>query len=333
MVLVVGLAAALSVVLVSRTASAQEVALQSSGSSGPDPFTGSVSQSTASASPSVPPSVAASPASGRLVQGSTVGLYGGTEQQSSCNVGQLSDFLVSHPDKGRAWAAVEGIPQDQIPAYLRSLTPVVLRTDTRVTNHGFRQGAATSFQSVLQAGTAVLVDSHGVPRARCACGNPLLAPLSSDAGERYTGAAWAAFRPENVVTVTPAVEQITVIVLVDPATGTWFQRPAGSTGSSDTTTTPPPSAPTASSGPTSSSTAPSSGSCGPSPGSPTSATATPGCSSSGTSSGSSSSPPTSTAPSSGPSSAPSSASTSSAPSSSSSAPAPLISPSPPGSSS
>ena len=60
-----------------------------------------------------------------------------------------------------------------IPTYIGTLTPMQLRADTRVTNHGFVDGHATSLQSVLQAGTAVLVDDQGRPRVKCGCGNPL----------------------------------------------------------------------------------------------------------------------------------------------------------------
>ncbi|MGH3907098.1 MAG: DUF6777 domain-containing protein, partial [Pseudonocardiaceae bacterium] len=42
--------------------------------------------------------------------------------------------------------------------------------DTRVTNHGYRDGKATDRQAVLQAGTAVLVDEKGRPRVKCGCG-------------------------------------------------------------------------------------------------------------------------------------------------------------------
>ena len=51
-----------------------------------------------------------------------------------------------------------------IESYVAGLTAVRLRWDTRVTNHGFSDGEATAFQSLLQAGTAVLVDDTGVPR-------------------------------------------------------------------------------------------------------------------------------------------------------------------------
>ena len=61
--------------------------------------------------------------------------------------------------------------------YIRELRPVTLTRDTRVTNHSFVDGRAVAFQSILQAGTAVLVDKDGVPVVRCRCGNPLLEPV------------------------------------------------------------------------------------------------------------------------------------------------------------
>lgn len=95
--------------------------------------------------------------------------------------------LTAEPDKNNAFASVLDIDPSRVPAYLRGLTPVQLRLDTRVTNHGFRDGAATSYQAVLQAGTAVLVDDHGVPRVRCACGNPLLPPVALKGNPQQKG--------------------------------------------------------------------------------------------------------------------------------------------------
>lgn len=40
-------------------------------------------------------------------------------------------------------------------AYFDELTPMVLTSDTRVTNHGYHDGRPTPHQAVLQAGTAV----------------------------------------------------------------------------------------------------------------------------------------------------------------------------------
>lgn len=246
---VAAVAAVLAVVLTNRSQkaqAAQNVALQSVGSSGPAPFTSTVATTeTASATPPAANSTAAATATAgtRSYQGSAVGLYGGTERLSSCDVAQLSAFLTAHPDKARAWAGVEGIEPSAVPSYLRTLTPVVLRLDTRVTNHGFSNGAATSFQSVLQGGTAVLIDAHGLPRVRCACGNPLLAPLADDASTRFTGTRWTSFEPGNTVVVVPSEVEVTVIVLVDPATGQWFGRPTGSHGDTDHRMPPPSTSP------------------------------------------------------------------------------------------
>lgn len=103
--------------------------------------------------------------------GNTSGLYGGTLNNSVCDRQAMIKFLQAHPDKGAAWARVQGITHAELPSYISGLTPVVLRSDTSVTNHGFSDGDATTLHSVLQAGTAVLVDKYGVPRARCYCGN------------------------------------------------------------------------------------------------------------------------------------------------------------------
>jgi len=176
---------------------------------------------------------------------STPGLYGGTENQSSCNRDQMITFLAQNPAKAAAWVAALNadptlrwsggtqVSASQIAQYLGELTPVLLRTDTRVTNHGFAGGHFTTLQSVLQAGTAVLVDTYGVPRARCACGNPLSPPQAVQATPTYTGPAWPSFRPTSVIAVAPAPTIINIFVLIDPVTGTAFGRPQGSTGERD----------------------------------------------------------------------------------------------------
>jgi len=149
-----------------------------------------------------PPTVIPPVGTGGSVSGGTSGLYGGTLNVASCDPAKMVAFLADHPDKGAAWASVEGISPADIPGYVAGLTPVLLRADTAVTNHGFADGDATTLQSVLETGTAVLVDRYGVPRARCACGNPLTPPtLAHPTG--YTGDRWAAFDPAHVVTVAP----------------------------------------------------------------------------------------------------------------------------------
>lgn len=296
-VLVVALGATLAVVLSSGSAAAQ-VQLQPANAAGPNPFTAPVTKATPSATPSV--NLSGGSGQAKAVSGGTVGLYGGTENISSCDAEKMISFLAANPDKARAWAGVESITPSEIPAYVRSLTPVLLRVDTQVTNHGFSNGAATSFQAVLQTGTAVMVDASGVPRVRCSCGNPLLPPTTSS-NESFTGTGWSNFQSGNVVIVEPATINVTVIILVDPDSGTWFGRPTGSDGGADHRV-PPPTSTT----PTPTTTGPSSGTPSPSTGAPTSG------------SGPATSPPSSGATSSGPTGAGSSApgTTTSAPSAS-----------------
>ncbi|WP_051778287.1 DUF6777 domain-containing protein [Kitasatospora phosalacinea] len=249
-VLVAGLGIALGVVATGGSgggSSAQAVEMQPVSASGQEPFTDSVANGSApaSASPSgatsaagsaQSPTVGSPTASGGTVNGDQPGLYGGTREVASCDVPKLSAYLAANTDKARAWAGVEGIDSSQINGYLSGLTPVVLRQDTRVTNHGYENGQATPYQAVLQSGTAVLVDNQGVPRVRCACGNPLTPP--SGTGGTYTGTAWSSFHPDGVVTVQPAPAPVNRIVLVDQATGRQFDRPAGGTGGTDGSASP-----------------------------------------------------------------------------------------------
>ncbi|MBI4260213.1 MAG: LCCL domain protein, partial [Actinobacteria bacterium] len=57
---------------------------------------------------------------------------------------------------------------------------------------------AVAFQAVLQKGSAVLVDTDGFLRVRCASGSPLLPPESLDA-PTYSDTRWEGFDPSNLV--------------------------------------------------------------------------------------------------------------------------------------
>ncbi|KAF5991940.1 DUF6777 domain-containing protein [Streptomyces sp. WAC00263] len=224
----------------SGTASGGELFLQAANRPGPDPFT----ESTAKDSSTTPVTPAANaPESANVtrgVSGSTPGLYGGTRNTASCDVEKQVKALQAEPAKNKAFASVEGVQPSAVPAYLRSLTPVQLRMDTRVTNHGYRGGAATDYQAVLQTGTAVLVDGHGVPRVRCACGNPLTPAVAQRTVPRRTGDTWASYRSQNVVVVLPATTTIDVFVIYDPHLDEWVGRHRGdSDGRRDEKTYPP----------------------------------------------------------------------------------------------
>ncbi|MFF1842366.1 DUF6777 domain-containing protein [Streptomyces sp. NPDC058217] len=217
-----------------------EIFLQPAGSAGQDPFTDSTSRSSAPATPATAPTPTRTGVGvTQGVDGSTAGLYGGTRKVASCDVEKQIKALTAEPDKNSAFAGVLGIDPSDVPAYLRALTPVQLRLDTRVTNHGFRDGSATSYQAVLQAGTAVLVDDRGVPRVRCACGNPLLEPVPLKGSTEVKGEPWPGYRSSNVVVVKPAPRVVKKFVMYDPKSGDWFSRDAGDTGGSDKKTKPP----------------------------------------------------------------------------------------------
>ncbi|MEM7092029.1 MAG: DUF6777 domain-containing protein [Actinomycetota bacterium] len=102
------------------------------------------------------------------------GLFGGTAE-NTCDPERLIQYLYDNPDKGEAWAQVQGIEFNEIASYIRSLEVRVLAEPTTVLNHGFdpQSGAAYEFVATLDAGTAVLADTSGQVRARCYCGNPI----------------------------------------------------------------------------------------------------------------------------------------------------------------
>ncbi|MFD8565281.1 DUF6777 domain-containing protein [Streptomyces sp. NPDC059639] len=239
-----------------------ELFLQPVAAQGPDPFTDSTATSDASSPPvtrTPQPSPTGTPSAtqqgAREISGATPGLYGGTHALGSCDVEAQVRFLVSDQAKAGAFADASGISRSDIAGFLRGLTPVVLRADTRVTNHGYRDGRATTFQSVLQSGTAVMVDGHGAPRVRCACGNPLRQPVALKGSPSRQGQAWNGYEPTKVVVVTPAPTVIENITIVNVVNNTWIERKVGDDGHKDRVVPAPPRTPTPT--PTPSTTSPS----------------------------------------------------------------------------
>lgn len=213
----------------------KELVLEPLGTAGTDPFTESVATEEVAVLTSVS-APAGDEGEDLTVAGSQPGLYGGTQDDTACDAAALVEFLGANPDKASAWAGVLGITADGIKDYVAGLTPVLLRTDTRVTNHGFADGVATPRQAVLQAGTAVLVDDFGVPRVRCSCGNPLTEPASlptqlpaaTDSGQvTLVGQPWSAWNPSTVVVVNATVV-VNEFVVFDIETETEFTQPVGS---------------------------------------------------------------------------------------------------------
>jgi hypothetical protein len=207
-----------------------EVFLEPVSSSIDNPFAPSVGTDLPDVTP--PPALAST--NRQEFTGGTVGLYGGTLDNASCDKDKLVSFLAQDPAKADAWARTLGIPSgiESIRDYVATLTSVVLRADTRVTNHGSTNGRATEIDAVLQAGTAVLVDKYGAPVVKCYCGNPLTAPKPYRTPV-YTGTRWPTFTPTSVTVIVKNTVIINTFTLVDPRTGQAFSRPAGGNGSTD----------------------------------------------------------------------------------------------------
>jgi hypothetical protein len=235
-----------------------ELFLQAAAAQGPSPFTRSTATSATSVnsvnsvtvpSPLTRTSQQAS-TTPRTVSGGTPGLYGGVERVAGCDVARQIHDLAADRSRESAFARVEGVSPAGVPDFLRGLAPVVLRADTLVTNHRYRAGRAGGFQSVLQAGTAVLVDARGVPRVRCACGNPLTPPLAMRGRAVVGGRPWPGYRPARVVVVAPSEQLITDLTIIDLVDNAWIERLIGHDCRDDHVLPPPqPAPPTPTSGP------------------------------------------------------------------------------------
>jgi hypothetical protein len=161
---------------------------------------------------------------GVSVSGDRVGLYGGSLDRVLCDRERLVADLESDPVKVEAWSGVLDV--DDVRSYVRTLTPVLLRADTRVTNHGYSGQRATSYQSVLEAGTIVLIDDHGTPRVRCARGSPLSDPRSSSEPAAAED-EWPGYDAERLLLVQPAQQPMAQVTVVDLTTGGLAAVPIG----------------------------------------------------------------------------------------------------------
>jgi len=217
-----------------------EIVLEAAPGAGQHPFTASVATGAA---PATSTSGTGQAASGRSAAASTVitttrgsqpGLYGGTRNTASCDAQKLITELQKSATQAAAFAEVEGITPQDIPSFAGGLTGVVLRGDTRVTDHGFIKDHPSVFQAVLEKGTRVMVDHFGVPRVRCAGGTPLSPPIAVVITPRYVGTRWSGFAPAGVSVVTASTQPMTTLVLVDGTTGARFSRPVSTGGQADT---------------------------------------------------------------------------------------------------
>lgn len=166
---------------------------------------------------------------GTSVGGGSPALYGTTGSTPVCNSDVLIAGITSDPQKASVWAGLQGISTNDISSFVKSLTPVVLRLDTAVTNSDYRHGKAVKFPAVLQAGTAVLVDDRGRPRVKCNCGNPLLEPPNNVLSMPTAGAPWTGYHKEQVRTISSSAQPLRTIRTVDVRTGQQSATPVAVT--------------------------------------------------------------------------------------------------------
>jgi len=100
--------------------------------------------------------------------------YGGTGK-NACDIEGMIEFFSLNPERAREWARTQGITLKELRPFLESLRPVFLKKNVKLTMFGFAAGRAYGYTAIIEAGTAVLIDDKGMPRVRCACGNPLIA--------------------------------------------------------------------------------------------------------------------------------------------------------------
>lgn len=187
-----------------------------------------------------------------------VAIYGGSGDHQLCDAQKFVEFMKKNSPQAQAW--VDALNADptlswkngaltvaEIPDYVNTLVAVVLMSDTLVTNHDFVNQKSVPYQSVLQAGTAVLVDMWGVPRLQCYCGNPLTLPLGTAATAKFVGTPWVGFSPGNVTNLTPPaqpVTSLTVANLNNPGSTLQLTPPSSTTtAATPAPTTPAPTTP------------------------------------------------------------------------------------------
>ena len=228
---------------------------------GSNPFTApaTVARATTSPTPSAlaaqtpnsSPSSSSSPATGNSASPGLSsptplppGTFGGSGSNLVCDREKLLHYLHDDPARLRVWASVRGIDPGNVDAYVRALQPATLAADMRVTNHSFVNGNAQAYQSILPAGTAVLLDSSGQVVTRCLCGNPLTAAIPIGQG-RCQGCPTNGYTPPPVPAAgvpAPAAIEPNPPPVLTPSPSTPVATPSA-TASATPTPSPTPSPP------------------------------------------------------------------------------------------
>jgi hypothetical protein len=204
--------------------SAAAVRLEPTANPGPSPFMTPVGRDRTDLAPP--------PGAGGSYPGDTEGLFGESGETPVCDAAALTTALGGDPVKARAWAEALDLEPAAISGLVSGLHPVLLRSDTAVTSHGFDGGREVAYPAVLQAGTAVFVDSHGLPTVKCFNGNPLTEPRA-DGRAGHFGPGWDLFTPSAVTTIRPTGAALSRLTAVDVDRGRARPHPAPSSSAGD----------------------------------------------------------------------------------------------------
>ncbi|NBS30195.1 MAG: hypothetical protein EBS76_06710 [Actinobacteria bacterium] len=156
-----------------KTARATSIYEALPGAIGPDAFSPSYATGQLPASYSFEFESGQMPASSESLYVQPRGTYGGPGS-NVCDKEGMKAFFERHPDRAAAWARIQGIPFSEINSFIDGLNTAYLAQNVQLTMYGFKNGQEYGYDAIIAAGTAVLVDDEGLPRARCACGNPLV---------------------------------------------------------------------------------------------------------------------------------------------------------------
>jgi hypothetical protein len=186
-------------------------------SAGPNPFMSPVGHDQ--------PYITPPANTGGRFSGSTPGLFGETGDKPSCDAQNLIANLQAEPVKAEAWADALGLRSEDIPSYVTSLIPVVLRSDTAITTYGYADGHFFAYPAVLQVGTTVFINSYGKPKAKCFSGNPLTVAMSYPQVS-YVGSPWQGFQPTSITVIERTPTVINNYTLINVVKGITIYRPA-----------------------------------------------------------------------------------------------------------
>lgn len=143
--------------------------------------------------------------------------------ENFCNRDGIADFFAGDPAAAAAFvaafageASAPAFEASTIAESIRELGRAQLVSDTLVVQHGYVDGGAVPLPAVLQKGTWVLLDDHGVPRVKCNGANPLTVAEAAAGTTVFTGSAWADFDPSRIVSIQPTPEVLRFFIVHSP---------------------------------------------------------------------------------------------------------------------